>query len=39
MKSANRVVQAVLGGWSLQGFNSNMSGEPFSISSGAKTAQ
>jgi hypothetical protein len=39
MKSANRVVDAVLGGWSLQGFNSVMSGEPFSISSGAKTAQ
>uniref|UniRef100_Q026X1 TonB-dependent receptor, plug n=1 Tax=Solibacter usitatus (strain Ellin6076) TaxID=234267 RepID=Q026X1_SOLUE len=39
MKSANRMVDAVLGGWSLQGFNSVMSGEPFSISSGAKTAQ
>ena len=39
MKSPNRVMQAVLGGWSLQGFNSLMSGEPFSISSGAKTAQ
>jgi len=39
MRSANRVFQTVLGGWSLQGFNSYMSGEPFSISSGAKTAQ
>jgi hypothetical protein len=39
LSSANRAVQAVLGGWSLQGFNSVMSGEPFSISSGAKTAQ
>jgi hypothetical protein len=39
MKSANRFVDAVLGGWSLQGFNSYMSGEPFSISSGAKTDQ
>ena len=37
--SANRALDAVLGGWSLQGFNSNMGGEPFSISSGAKTAQ
>jgi hypothetical protein len=39
MSSANRAVDAVLGGWSLQGFNSYMSGEPFSVSSGAKTAQ
>jgi hypothetical protein len=39
LKSGNRLVQGVLGGWSLQGFNSYMSGEPFSISSGAKTYQ
>ena len=39
LKSANRVLQTVIGGWSLQGFNSYMSGEPFSISSGAKTDQ
>jgi hypothetical protein len=39
LKNANRAVDAILGGWSLQGFNSNMAGEPFSISSGAKTAQ
>jgi hypothetical protein len=39
MKSANRAVDAILGGWSLQGFNSNMAGEPFSISSGSKNAQ
>jgi Carboxypeptidase regulatory-like domain/TonB dependent receptor len=39
MKSAGRLVDALFGGWSLQGFNSVMSGEPFSISSGAKTAQ
>ena len=32
------IVKALLGGWSLQGFNSNMSGEPFSITSGSKTA-
>ncbi|HEY2017294.1 MAG TPA: TonB-dependent receptor [Bryobacteraceae bacterium] len=38
MNNAPRVVNAVLGGWSLQGFNANMSGEPFSITSGAKTA-
>lgn len=38
LKSAPRAVEAILGGWSLQGFNSNMSGEPFSISGGAKTA-
>lgn len=35
---APRFVDALLGGWSLQGFNSWMSGEPFSISSGAKTS-
>jgi hypothetical protein len=39
LKSANRAVDAILGGWSLQGFNSNMAGEPFSISSGSKNAQ
>jgi hypothetical protein len=39
LKSANRALDALLGGWSLQGFNSSMGGEPFSISSGAKTAQ
>jgi hypothetical protein len=39
LTTRNPVVQAVLGGWALQGFNSNMSGEPFSISSGAKTYQ
>ena len=38
LNSAPGLVQAVLGGWSVQGFNSIMSGEPFSISSGAKTA-
>lgn len=35
---APRVVNALLGGWSVQGFNSNMSGQPFSISAGSKTA-
>ena len=38
MSGAPKFVDAILGGWSLQGFNSNMSGQPFSISSGAKTA-
>jgi Carboxypeptidase regulatory-like domain len=38
MSSAPRTLSAIVGGWSLQGFNSNMSGEPFSITSGAKTA-
>ncbi len=39
ISSANRVLEAALGGWSLQGFNSYMSGEPFSVTSGARTAQ
>jgi hypothetical protein len=39
LNTSNWLAQFVLGGWSLQGFNTNMSGEPFSISSGAKTAQ
>lgn len=38
LDSAPGLVQAVLGDWSVQGFNSIMSGEPFSITSGAKTA-
>jgi hypothetical protein len=38
MSHVPKAVNAVLGGWSLQGFNSNMSGEPYSISSGSKTA-
>lgn len=38
LTSAPAPVQFVLGGWSLQGFNSLMSGEPFSVYSGAKTA-
>ena len=35
----NRLIQGLLGGWQLQGFNSNQSGEPFSVSSGSKTFQ
>ena len=38
LNHAPRAVNAVLGGWSLQGLNANMSGEPFSITSGSKTA-
>jgi hypothetical protein len=38
LSNAPGVFRTVLGGWSLQGFNSLMSGEPFSVSSGAKTA-
>ena len=32
------VLNTVLGGWSIQGFNALMSGTPFSVSSGFKTA-
>jgi hypothetical protein len=35
---SNGWMKTVLGGWSVQGFNSLMSGEPFSVTSGAKTA-
>lgn len=38
MNNAPKAINAVFGGWALQGFNSNMSGQPFSITSGAKTA-
>jgi len=38
LHNAPRFLNALFGSWSLQGFNSNMSGEPFSISSGSKTA-
>jgi len=38
MSNAPKAINAILGGWSLQGFNSNASGQPFSISSGSKTA-
>jgi hypothetical protein len=39
MTTSNRVIQTLFGGWQLQGFNSNQSGEPFSVSSGSKTFQ
>jgi hypothetical protein len=39
MTTSNPVVQAIFGGWQLQGFNTNQSGEPFSVTSGAKTYQ
>ena len=38
MSNSPPIIRALLGGWSIQGFNTNMSGQPFSISSGAKTA-
>ena len=38
LNSAPGIVDTLFGGWSIQGFNSLMSGEPFSISSGAKTS-
>lgn len=38
MSNAPKAINAILGGWALQGFNANMSGQPFSITSGAKTA-
>ncbi len=36
--SANRVVNAVIGGWSLNGIYTYQSGEPFSVRSGVLTA-
>jgi hypothetical protein len=38
LSHAPKAIDAIFGGWALQGFNSNMSGQPFSISSGSKTA-
>ena len=38
LASPSKPLNAIVGGWSLQGFNTNQSGEPFSITSGAKTA-
>lgn len=37
VNTSSRALNAIVGGWSLQGFNSNQSGEPYSILSGAKT--
>ena len=39
MNTNNPVLQSIFGGWQLQGFNSNQSGEPFSVTSGANTYQ
>lgn len=36
--SAHGPLQSIVGGWSIQGLNTLMSGEPYSITSGAKTA-
>ena len=38
MNNASGVVHAILGGWSIQGFNAMMSGTPFSVSSGVRSA-
>src|SRR5262249_35950160 len=38
MGKTSSIVDRVFGGWSIQGFNSMMSGVPFSVSSGVKTA-
>jgi hypothetical protein len=38
MANAPGVVNALLGGWSIQGFNALMSGTPYSVTSGARTA-
>jgi hypothetical protein len=38
LNSAPKALDAALGGWSLQGFNTYLSGEPFSVVSGARTA-
>jgi hypothetical protein len=36
--NAPKFLNALFGGWALQGFNSNSSGQPFSITAGSKTA-
>jgi hypothetical protein len=38
LNNGSRFADLVLGGWNLQGFNALMSGTPFSVSSGVKTA-
>ena len=38
MANAPGVVNAILGGWSIQGFNAMMTGTPYSVTSGARTA-
>jgi hypothetical protein len=38
MSNASPALNALLGGWSIQGFNALMSGTPYSISSGSRTA-
>ncbi len=38
LNSGPGFLNTILGGWSIQGLNSYMSGEPFSVTSGAKTA-
>jgi hypothetical protein len=38
LANSSSIVNGVLGGWNIQGFNALFSGTPYSISSGAKTA-
>jgi hypothetical protein len=38
LSNKSKLVDAIVGGWQIQGLNANMSGEPYSIYSGAKTA-
>jgi hypothetical protein len=38
MNNSSSLVNALLGGWSIQGFNAVMSGSPFSVMSGSRTA-
>jgi hypothetical protein len=38
LSSAHGLLQSLVSGWSIQGLSSTMSGEPFSVTSGAKTS-
>jgi hypothetical protein len=38
LNSAHGLLQSIVGGWTIQGLNSTMSGEPYSVISGAKTS-
>jgi len=38
MNTSSRLLNALAGGWSIQGFNTVQSGQPFNVTSGVKTA-